>query len=175
MGDGGRDILDLGRHCQFDECHQLDFLPFKCDGCKKVFCLEHRTYRSHSCHRAEHRSREVVICNVCSASIEIAEENKAAIGISGQIYGKGEMEVLLKILMEKHRASGRTCDKKTCLKHRFPADHGCTSGKRVNVARSKLVMPSLIAKTGKDCGLESSKHSSARGSASSSSSPVKVK
>ncbi|KAF3782417.1 Zinc finger AN1 domain-containing stress-associated protein 12 [Nymphaea thermarum] len=205
MGERGRDLLDLGRHCQFDECHQLDFLPFKCDGCKKVFCLEHRTYGSHNCPKAERRSREVVICDVCSTSIEIKEENKKTIGASGQNNGNQEMEVLLKMVMEKHKASGRcdprlkqkprcpikgckeiltfsnaitcrTCEKKTCLKHRFPADHGCTSGKRVNVARSKLVMPSLFAKAGKECGIESNKHSSARASAcSSSSSSVKVK
>lgn len=27
---------DLGRHCSEESCYQLDFLPFKCDGCKKV-------------------------------------------------------------------------------------------------------------------------------------------
>lgn len=34
---GGTEAFpDLGRHCQHSDCHQLDFLPFTCDGCQKV-------------------------------------------------------------------------------------------------------------------------------------------
>ncbi|EMS59687.1 Zinc finger AN1 domain-containing stress-associated protein 17 [Triticum urartu] len=36
---------DLGAHCDKEDCNQLDFLPFDCDGCGKVFCAEHRTIR----------------------------------------------------------------------------------------------------------------------------------
>lgn len=38
MGGGTEAFPDLGDHCQHPDCHQLDFLPFHCDGCKKVFC-----------------------------------------------------------------------------------------------------------------------------------------
>ncbi|KAG7983852.1 hypothetical protein I3843_04G127300 [Carya illinoinensis] len=31
---------NLGKHCQQPDCHQLNFLPFKCDGCRKVIVCE---------------------------------------------------------------------------------------------------------------------------------------
>lgn len=37
MGEGTEAFPDLGRHCQRSDCNQLDFLPFKCDGCHQVF------------------------------------------------------------------------------------------------------------------------------------------
>lgn len=38
MASGGTEAFpDLGKHCQHVDCHQLDFLPFTCDGCKQVF------------------------------------------------------------------------------------------------------------------------------------------
>ncbi|KAG1327026.1 zinc finger AN1 domain-containing stress-associated protein 12 [Cocos nucifera] len=71
MGRGGTEAFpDLGAHCDHENCNQLDFLPFTCDGCQKVFCLEHRTYKAHGCPKAEHNSRMVVVCRVCSMSIE---------------------------------------------------------------------------------------------------------
>lgn len=34
---GGTEAFpDLGKHCSEELCHQLDFLPFKCDACSKV-------------------------------------------------------------------------------------------------------------------------------------------
>ncbi|XP_068160371.1 AN1-type zinc finger protein 1 [Antennarius striatus] len=41
--------LDIGKHCQIDSCNQKDFLPFACDYCSGVFCLEHRSRVAHSC------------------------------------------------------------------------------------------------------------------------------
>ncbi|XP_061428025.1 AN1-type zinc finger protein 1-like isoform X1 [Lethenteron reissneri] len=44
--------LDVGRHCAVEQCGQLDFLPFVCNGCAKVFCLEHRGKDDHACTEA---------------------------------------------------------------------------------------------------------------------------
>jgi hypothetical protein len=54
--------MGIGKHCAFPECNQLDFLPFKCDCCNKVFCLEHRTYASHRCEKSGNREFQVFIC-----------------------------------------------------------------------------------------------------------------
>ncbi|KAF2316176.1 hypothetical protein GH714_041517 [Hevea brasiliensis] len=71
MAAGGTEAFpDLGTHCQHSDCNQLDFLPFKCQGCHKVFCLEHRSYKSHDCPKSDHNSRKVVVCDICSTSIE---------------------------------------------------------------------------------------------------------
>ena len=40
-------IMDIGKHCY--KCGQLDFLPFVCDKCNKVFCRYHRVYENHDC------------------------------------------------------------------------------------------------------------------------------
>ncbi|WCJ20904.1 zinc finger (AN1-like) family protein [Euphorbia peplus] len=140
MSGGTEAFPDLGRHCQHSECNQLDFLPFNCYACHKVFCLEHRMYKSHNCPKAEQDSRKVMICEICSVSMETTGCN-------------GDEE---KLIMEKHVKSAdcdpkkkkkpkcgvrrcketltfsnsstcKTCHMKVCLNHRFPADHGCNT------------------------------------------------
>uniref|UniRef100_A0A0E0B2G5 AN1-type domain-containing protein n=1 Tax=Oryza glumipatula TaxID=40148 RepID=A0A0E0B2G5_9ORYZ len=61
---------DLGAQCDREDCNQLDFLPFDCDGCGKTFCAEHRTYRDHGCARAADQGRTVVVCEACGDAIE---------------------------------------------------------------------------------------------------------
>ncbi|PKA54399.1 Zinc finger AN1 domain-containing stress-associated protein 12 [Apostasia shenzhenica] len=73
MGGGTEAFPDLGDHCQHDDCHQLDFLPFTCEACGKIFCLEHRTYRAHGCPSADRGSRTVAVCQICSAAVEKEE------------------------------------------------------------------------------------------------------
>ena len=62
----------LGTHCAAEGCSLKDFLPFKCDACSKVFCLEHRVYEEHSCPigRTESDIR-VFLCPICDKSIRI--------------------------------------------------------------------------------------------------------
>ncbi|EGV63031.1 hypothetical protein PSN45_004702 [Yamadazyma tenuis] len=40
-------IMDIGQNCS--KCHQLDFLPFRCEYCKLVFCADHRRLQDHQC------------------------------------------------------------------------------------------------------------------------------
>ncbi|XP_024024311.1 zinc finger AN1 domain-containing stress-associated protein 12 [Morus notabilis] len=173
MGGGTEAFPDLGKHCQHSDCHQLDFLPFNCDGCQKVFCLEHRSYKSHECPKSDHGSRKVVVCEICSASIETTGRD-----------GEGE-----KMLLEKHAKSGscdpnrekkptcpvrrckealtfsnssvcKTCHLKVCLKHRFPADHACNKVAAVSVAAAggnggrrwnDKFLAALASRSWKDC------------------------
>ncbi|KAJ5543126.1 hypothetical protein N7461_009129 [Penicillium sp. DV-2018c] len=46
------DLETIGRHCQYEYCGQLDFLPFRCESCKGTYCLDHRTETAHQCPRA---------------------------------------------------------------------------------------------------------------------------
>lgn len=43
------DFDDIGGRCQFENCNQLDYLPFECNLCNKVFCLNHKSYDQHMC------------------------------------------------------------------------------------------------------------------------------
>lgn len=103
-----------------------------------MFCLEHRSYKSHECPKSDHKSRKVVVCQTCSIAIEVTGKD-------------GEDE---KMILQRHEDSGRcdptmrkkpvcpvkrckevltfsntttckTCHVKFCLRHRFPADHSC--------------------------------------------------
>ena len=139
MGGGGTEAFpDLGKHCQQPDCKQLDFLPFTCEGCKQVFCLEHRSYMSHSCPKSDHNSRKVIICETCSISIETTGhggQDEEAILKKHQNSGTCDPQNKKKpicpvkrckeVLTFSNSSTCKTCHIKVCLKHRFPADHAC--------------------------------------------------
>ena len=43
----------IGQHCSISTCNQLDFLPFTCRYCNKVFCRHHKDITSHQCEQYE--------------------------------------------------------------------------------------------------------------------------
>lgn len=63
---------DLGSHCSFKECKQRDFLPFKCEMCKRDFCLEHRTYESHFC-PYKRVNASALICPKCQIGLRLID------------------------------------------------------------------------------------------------------
>ncbi|KAI0510864.1 hypothetical protein KFK09_011474 [Dendrobium nobile] len=149
MGGGTESFPDLGEHCQYDDCNQLDFLPFTCNGCRKVFCLEHRTYRSHTCPKADHSSRTVAVCDICSASIEkkANEDDKDSLSRheksgtcdpSKKRKPRCPVPRCKEILTFSNQSACKVCNVKVCLKHRFPSDHSCR-------------MTKLAARTGLEC------------------------
>ncbi|XP_057983492.1 zinc finger AN1 domain-containing stress-associated protein 12 [Malania oleifera] len=183
MGRGTEAFPDLGRHCQNPECNQLDFLPFKCDGCRKVFCLEHRSYKSHECPKSEHNSRKVVVCEICSTSIEITGSNggdgveKAALERhekSGDCDPRKKKKPVCpikrckEILTFSNTSTCKICELKVCLKHRFPADHACrksSSSPLVSAVASRgtgnKFLIALAARTeGNDCAKQSRRSAS---------------
>ena len=62
------DLLSVGRHCAFPECHQLDFLPFECKDCRQSFCQEHRSATAHKC-SAPRREPDALVCPLCALAI----------------------------------------------------------------------------------------------------------
>ena len=134
---GGTEAFpELGAHCQHSDCNQLDFLPFKCDGCLKVFCLEHRSCKSHQCPNSDHKSRRVFVCETCAISIEIIHgEDKKAIQEKHDESGDCDPTKKKKptcsvrrckeILTFSNTITCKSCHVKVCLKHRFPANHAC--------------------------------------------------
>ncbi|XP_057353916.1 AN1-type zinc finger protein 1 isoform X3 [Manis pentadactyla] len=95
--------LDVGQHCQVEHCRQRDFLPFVCDGCSGIFCLEHRSRESHSC-------PEITV---------ISERPKADKHISYPCSFKDCAERELVPVICPH------CEKNFCLRHRHQTDHEC--------------------------------------------------
>ncbi|KAM9839643.1 AN1-type zinc finger protein 1 isoform 2-T2 [Aulostomus maculatus] len=95
--------LDIGKHCQIDSCHQKDFLPFVCDSCSGVFCLEHRSREAHSC------SEEPV-----------AREPRPAGGSTSHhcSFEDCKRKEVLPVTCPQ-------CEKHFCLAHRHQDDHKC--------------------------------------------------
>lgn len=213
--EGGTEAFpELGRHCQNPDCNLLDFLPFTCDGCRKVrftaisialavvfvtcspipneftrertgyvqvFCLEHRSYRSHECPRSDHRSRRVVVCEACSTTIETTGEDERT--VLERHEGSGDCDPRRKkkkpacpvrrcreVLTFSNASTCKGCGLRVCLKHRFPADHGCGAGPASAPAAGGRWNEKFVAALGsrgaKECGKKE------RGSSSPPSTPT---
>ncbi|TKS87647.1 Zinc finger protein 1 [Collichthys lucidus] len=95
--------LDIGKHCQIDSCNQKDFLPFVCDSCSGVFCLEHRSREAHSCSeepvKREPRTEGGSTSYPCS-------------------FQDCKGKELLPVICPQ-------CEKHFCLAHRHQDDHKC--------------------------------------------------
>ncbi|KAL3526457.1 hypothetical protein ACH5RR_011113 [Cinchona calisaya] len=153
--EGGTEAFpDLGRHCQHSDCHLLDFLPFTCGACHKVFCLDHRSYKSHDCPKSQLTSRKVVVCEICSTAIEttgsdgvdeksILEKHEKSGDCDPKKKKKPTCSVrrCKEILTFSNTTTCKHCQIKFCLKHRFPADHAC---------KQKISSPSPLLKDGRE-------------------------
>ncbi|RHY35637.1 hypothetical protein DYB37_001397 [Aphanomyces astaci] len=133
--------FDLGEHCSKPGCHQNDFLPFACDCCAGVFCLEHRTYDAHSCPNAGRKDSRAITCPLCRATIPLTndqdvnvifEQHTRAGNCNPESYNdrkkakaRCEAENCREILTASNTMQCPTCRKKVCLRHRFETDHQC--------------------------------------------------
>ncbi|EFQ34712.1 AN1-like Zinc finger [Colletotrichum graminicola] len=118
----GFDAQLVGKHCEYDYCNQLDFLPFFCQSCKKTFCLDHRSETAHKCNNAG----------------AWAERRRQA-ELAKPAYGQGRQ--LRDHVSQKPCASPSCkttigtslvpgvhcpgCNRDYCLKHRLKEDHDC--------------------------------------------------
>ncbi|GJN03031.1 hypothetical protein PR202_ga20430 [Eleusine coracana subsp. coracana] len=143
---GGTEAFpDLGAHCDAADCNQLDFLPFVCDGCDRVFCLDHRTYRAHGCAKAADNGRTVVICEACGAAIERMpgqDDDRAILNAHAKSRScdpakkrkpRCPVRRCKETLTFSNTSACKRCGQKTCLKHRFPGDHDCAATIRATV------------------------------------------
>ncbi|XP_067652050.1 AN1-type zinc finger protein 1-like [Haliotis asinina] len=94
---------NIGKQCSVDTCKQLDFLPFECDGCEKIYCLLHRTKDGHNC------SRSCVKDN----TVEYTGEK----GFTCMLENCHKRE--LTPVLCPH------CSQSFCLSHRHQQDHQC--------------------------------------------------
>ncbi|XP_077410479.1 AN1-type zinc finger protein 1 isoform X2 [Vanacampus margaritifer] len=95
--------LDIGKRCQTDSCHQQDFLPFVCDSCNGVYCLEHRSREAHSCSQEPMRREPQPVGGSTSHPCTFED-----------CKGKELLPVICP-----------QCEKHFCLAHRHQDDHKC--------------------------------------------------
>lgn len=133
------DLMGIGEHCSVASCMQIDFLPFKCDACSRTYCLDHRTYTSHSCTSAQGKSSEVIVCPMCAKGIRlqpgqdphIAFDAHTAQDCDPSNYAKVHKKPRCVVsgckekLSTVNRFTCKKCNQKVCLKHRHGDDHKC--------------------------------------------------
>ncbi|KAK4548210.1 hypothetical protein LTR36_010079 [Oleoguttula mirabilis] len=120
------DVEAIGAHCQMTFCHQLDFLPFRCDSCKGKFCLDHRTETAHQCPKAGEWARRRVQAQQTSSNRAYTPTPKPSILTHEQQCS----DPACKTLINTPLVTGVHCDKcnrSYCLKHRLTYEHNCAN------------------------------------------------
>ncbi|KAK3013879.1 hypothetical protein RJ639_009276 [Escallonia herrerae] len=142
MGGGTEAFPDLGMHCQYSDCHQLDFLPFKCDGCSKP---EGRGLRNlfeiETTGKDEESEKAVLERHEKSGDCDPKKKKKPTC----------QVRRCREILTFSNTSSCKTCQIKFCLKHRFPADHACkpnSSSTAAGVKEANMFLVALASRNG---------------------------
>ncbi|KAF2805536.1 uncharacterized protein BDZ99DRAFT_480246 [Mytilinidion resinicola] len=115
------DVEAIGAHCQMAYCHQLDFLPFRCESCKGTFCLDHRTETAHSCKNegAWARARREAELKKSSSTPPM----RSSLLTPQPCASSSCKEKINTPLKEGIHCT--TCRRYYCVKHRLPEDHDC--------------------------------------------------
>ncbi|KAJ8277616.1 hypothetical protein GJAV_G00077580 [Gymnothorax javanicus] len=113
--------LDIGRHCSIKTCNQKDFLPFICDACSGVFCIEHRSRESHAC--PEIPVKNEALTSGCNTSYLCTFDD---------CKGKELLPVLC-----PH------CNKNFCFAHRHQDDHKC---EKLEIPKPRMVATQQLVK-----------------------------
>lgn len=116
------DATLIGKHCEYDYCNQLDFLPFFCQSCRKTFCLDHRSETSHKCANA----------GAWAERKRLAQLSQPSIGQGRVLRDKVSQKPCsrpdCKTVVGTSLTPGvhcQTCNRDYCLKHRLTEDHDC--------------------------------------------------
>lgn len=147
-------------HCSFDRCHQLDFLPFKCDACHQVFCQEHFSYTSHNCARADQKTVQVIICPMCEAAVRLRADEDPNVtwdrhfrqGCAKSLPSKtGPKRCPVAGCKEKLGPSNKfdcqKCGQTVCLRHRYEEEHDCRPPGKQKAAPRPAPGPSAAGAT----------------------------
>jgi predicted nucleic acid binding AN1-type Zn finger protein len=136
---------NLGKYCSFKDCQQLDFLPFVCDRCKRVYCLEHRDYQAHKCDNVF--KNEAPACPLCHQVLTVPKDEDINVVMNRHIE-EGCPEVKREKTMHPCSVSHcknteivpiycDNCRRKFCFMHRFPEQHHCPSLPKVVDSRPR--------------------------------------
>lgn len=116
------DATLVGKHCEYDYCNQLDFLPFLCQSCRKTYCLDHRTETAHKCKSA----------GAWAERKRLAQQAQPSIGggktLRDRVSEKPCASPSCKTVVGTSLTPGvhcTTCNRDYCLKHRLGEDHDC--------------------------------------------------
>ncbi|KAL3699956.1 hypothetical protein R1sor_017978 [Riccia sorocarpa] len=147
---GTPEFPDLGKHCAVRECSLVDFLPFTCDGCKQVFCLEHRSYGSHKCLKANKEDVTVLVCPMCAKAVRLIPNEDPNLTWDRHVRSdcdpsnytkatqkpKCPVQGCKELLTFSNKVRCKDCGREVCLKHRFGPDHKCQELRKADAAKN---------------------------------------
>ncbi|KFA65249.1 hypothetical protein S40285_01455 [Stachybotrys chlorohalonatus IBT 40285] len=116
------DAALIGTHCQYDYCNQLDFLPFRCDSCRHIYCLDHRTESSHKCAHAGEWAEKRRLAQLSQPSIGQGKTLRDKVSEKPCATPECKTVVGTSLTPGVHC---QTCNRDYCLKHRLKEDHNC--------------------------------------------------
>ncbi|KKK15216.1 AN1 zinc finger protein [Aspergillus ochraceoroseus] len=112
-----KDLESIGRHCEFEYCNQLDFLPFRCESCRSTFCLDHRTETAHRCAQAGAWARRRTPAQLSSTTTSSSTSSTQ----KPTIYNSDQCAHL----SCKPSSTPSPTRPEYCLKHRLREEHDC--------------------------------------------------
>lgn len=136
------ELLDKGKHCQEEYCHQLDLLPTKCKACGNFYCHHHIHYDAHRCQEVDKLDFKVPTCELCHETIEFRRGKDMDLCLAEHMF-KCQLRISnsRKTTVEKKKPSVcqfkdckskdlfklecERCGEKFCKNHRLPEDHKC--------------------------------------------------
>ncbi|XP_048364250.1 AN1-type zinc finger protein 1 isoform X1 [Sphaerodactylus townsendi] len=113
--------LEIGQHCGVEHCQQLDFLPFVCDSCSQVFCLQHRSRSAHGCSEVNLKNENMK-----------PDHHKSFLCTYKGCDGKELVPVLCSF-----------CEKHFCLRHRHQLDHEC---EKLEIPKPRMAVTQQLVK-----------------------------
>ncbi|KAI7849346.1 hypothetical protein BDC45DRAFT_520999 [Circinella umbellata] len=131
---------ELGKQCTFEDCSQLDFLPYTCYHCKKIFCQDHFKLDDHRCPSLSDPQLDVRVptCPICENPVPGPRTEDPNIRVNRHIQNNcadtkkpsnlcRQKGCKAKLLVPMQCSD---CGKAYCVKHRLPLDHECKKENR---------------------------------------------
>ncbi|ORX47200.1 hypothetical protein DM01DRAFT_1339214 [Hesseltinella vesiculosa] len=151
------ELLDIGKHCTFNGCAQLDFLPYTCFHCKMIFCQEHFKLDDHQCPGRNDPSLDVRVptCPICDQPVPGARSEDPNIRVNRHIQNNCAQESKPSNLCKQKACKAKllvpmtcpACGDHFCVKHRLEQDHQC-QGRTSKQPKKRASNASLQRKAG---------------------------
>jgi hypothetical protein len=119
---------DVGVHCAFESCHQLDFLIWKCDLCARSHCAEHQSPESHLCAEIARRdllAKRAAVCDKCHVPFNpdaAAAPHRCATVATKHFCSHRGCRASGPVA-ELSKVTCKHCAKTYCIEHRFDCKH----------------------------------------------------
>ncbi|KAI8987507.1 hypothetical protein BDF20DRAFT_270494 [Mycotypha africana] len=97
------ELPQIGKHCQFDSCQVLDFLPVACPFCEQIFCGNHRLPINHRCSQWKCVDKQLIQCDVCS---QLVTTDNSSNRNGSEIASSDIRQLSSEEALKKHKLSG---------------------------------------------------------------------